>query len=102
MALDPEAVWCDAIAFEDFLSSGELGQAVELYRGPMLEGFLLRGSVDFDQWVERERDRLARAYTAALEELANQATQRREREAAVQWWRRLAEQDPTAHGSQCT
>ncbi len=57
-----------------------------------------RESVDFDQWVERKRDRLARAPTAALEELANQATQRRERQAAVQWWRRLAEQDPYSTG----
>ncbi len=54
VALDPEAVWCDAIAFEDCLSSGELEQAVKLYRGPMLEGFLLRGSVNVDQWVERK------------------------------------------------
>jgi len=85
---------CDAVGFEEALDAGRLSDAVELYRGELLEGFHVGGAPEFDRWVEAERERLARRYSAALEELAS------EREAAVDFvgatplWRRLAARDP--------
>src|SRR3989449_10376172 len=38
--------------------SGRLADALDLYRGDLLEGFFIRGALDFEQWLEDERVRL--------------------------------------------
>jgi tetratricopeptide (TPR) repeat protein len=48
----------------------------------------------FEEWAREERDRFARAYAQALEELAEQATQRGDHLQAVSWWRDLVAHDP--------
>lgn len=68
--------------------------AVELYRSPFLEGFFLREAPEFGHWVDRERARLAGAYTRALEGLADEAETRGSRLESVEWWRKRAAQDP--------
>src|SRR2546422_3737729 len=38
--------------------SGRLADALDLYRGDLLEGFFIRGAPEFEQWLEDERVRL--------------------------------------------
>jgi DNA-binding SARP family transcriptional activator/TolB-like protein len=94
LSLDWADLWCDASAFEEALDDGRLCDAVELYRGELLEGFHLGGAPEFERWVEAERERLARRYAAALEELAAEREAGADFFGAAMWWRRLAARDP--------
>jgi DNA-binding SARP family transcriptional activator len=94
LRLDTEAVRIDVLDFEAALESDEPRRAVDAYAGPFLDGFYLNGSGEFERWAEFERDRLARSYQGALEELAREAGGRGEVQEAVEWWRRLAMEAP--------
>jgi DNA-binding SARP family transcriptional activator/Tfp pilus assembly protein PilF len=94
LRLDNRIVWCDVLAFEERISTGELDGAVALYAGPFLDGFFLSGAAEFERWVDRERERLAIAYASALESVAGAAEARGDFGAAVNWWKRRAAEDP--------
>jgi DNA-binding SARP family transcriptional activator len=94
LRLDPHAVAVDRWEFDRALEGGALRDAVELYKGPFLDGFYLERGLAFEHWVEAERRRLANRYQGALERLAACAEAAGDREAAVGWWQRLAEHDP--------
>ena len=94
LRLDAAAVWTDVGDFAERVAAGALEDAVELCRGPFLDGFYVRGAADFEQWVGREQDRLRRDLGRVLETLAEQAGERGDAVAAAEWWRRLAEHDP--------
>jgi len=47
-----------------------LESAVALYRGPFLEGFSLRGSPAFEEWILYQRERFHRQALGALQRLA--------------------------------
>jgi DNA-binding SARP family transcriptional activator len=94
VALNTDSLSCDVWAFEAAVAEGDLDRAVSLYRGPFLHGFTAKASAEFDQWMERERDRLARAYASAVRQLAEACAGRGERQEAVVWWRRLVAHDP--------
>ena len=66
-----EHFWCDATAFEAAAASGAHRNALELYRGDLLEGFHLANTQAFEEWADGERDRLrdlARRSASALAE----------------------------------
>jgi DNA-binding SARP family transcriptional activator/tetratricopeptide (TPR) repeat protein len=92
--LNDAVVSCDAVAFEEAVEAGELERAVGLYRGEFLTGFFLADGAGFEQWLEGERQRLARSYRTVLERLAERAVAQGDRHAVVTWWRRVSEQDP--------
>jgi len=94
LRLDPTAVACDVVAFEDAIAAGELEQAIGLYAGPFLDGFHLPGAPGFEQWADGERDRLRRLYTRSLESLAQAAEDRGEWPSAVERWRGLVSEEP--------
>lgn len=61
------AVWCDVVAFEEALAAGNLEQALTLYAGDLLPGFHLGDCIEFERWLDAERERLRqKAVTAAL------------------------------------
>ena len=61
-----DALWCDAVAMEEAHLRGHDSDAVELYRGPLLNGFHFSGaSPEFEQWLDQRRRELARVATAA-------------------------------------
>ena len=91
VALNRDRCLCDATEFDAAVAAGELDGAVALYQGPFLDGLFLSGVPEFERWVEVERDRLARAYSEALENLAGQA---RDNVVATKRWRQLADHDP--------
>ncbi len=82
---------CDEREFGAAIAAGDWERAVALYKGPFLDGLYVNGAPEFDRWVEDERDRLARAYAAAIENLAVRTEDPAE---AVKRWRQLAEHDP--------
>jgi DNA-binding SARP family transcriptional activator len=94
VALSDAAISVDVWALEAALDAGDHDSVVSLYRGALLNGFAVKASAEFDQWLDATRDRLARAYSDSLEQLAEAAAKRGERREAVAWWRRLAEHDP--------
>src|SRR5439155_16524085 len=69
LRLNPAVITSDVGAFEDALKRGDLAGAIELYTGPFLDGFYLRGADEFERWMAAERARLARrVYEARSEE----------------------------------
>ncbi|HEV2132060.1 MAG TPA: BTAD domain-containing putative transcriptional regulator, partial [Longimicrobiaceae bacterium] len=89
-----ERIRCDVVAFEEAVKEGKLSEAVELYRGDLLEGFHLSDAPDFERWLERERDRLARSWAQAVEAVASQQEAAGDHAASAGLWRRLAGRDP--------
>ena len=94
LRLNPDAVACDVVAFEDAIAAGELERAIGLYTGPFLDGFHLAGASEFEYWADGERSRLRRSYARSLESLAEAAEARREWSRAVEWWRGLTSEEP--------
>jgi TolB-like protein/DNA-binding SARP family transcriptional activator/Flp pilus assembly protein TadD len=85
--------WCDAIAFEEALDAGRLSDALDLYRGDLLEGFHVGDAPEFEQWLDAERARLADRYAKALEAVAGEREAVGDYGRAVTLWRRLASRD---------
>ncbi len=94
LRLNAEKLRCDVHEFRQALEAGDTAHAVKLYRGPLLDGFGLKGSPEFEKWVDGERHRLRRKYREALEALAEEAEERGDPEVAARWWRRRANDDP--------
>ena len=93
LRLDPAAVACDVVAFEDAIAAGELERAIGRYTGPFLDGFHLPGASEFEHWADGERERLRHSYVRSLESLAEAAEERREWSTAVEWWRALVSEE---------
>src|SRR4051794_18297046 len=68
VALRPGAE-LDVAAFRALVDAGSLEQAVDVFRGELLEGFYLRDSPPFDAWLVRESDVLQRELGSALGKL---------------------------------
>lgn len=67
LGLRRSAIWCDAVAFEELLEAGREAEAVDLYAGPLLNGFHYpRGSRGFEDWREGEARRLRERAVRAL------------------------------------
>jgi len=95
LRLNSEVVGSDVGEFEEALERGDPKSAVDAYAGPLLDGFHLNDAPDFEHWIDAERDRLARGYRHALEQLAETAAAHGDFRNAVAWWRRLAAADPS-------
>jgi TolB-like protein/DNA-binding SARP family transcriptional activator len=94
LALNGDAVTSDVALFERAVLAGRLEEAAGLYAGPLLDGFHISDSVEFETWLDGERARLDRQYAETLEKLAEGAEAGAAPAAALAWWRRRAAQDP--------
>jgi serine/threonine-protein kinase len=94
LRLNPAVIGSDVEDFEAAIGTGALEVAVDLYRGPFLDGFYLGEAPEFEQWAEGERARLEGLYAKTLERLAEVAEAGADHAAAAGWWRRLAGLDP--------
>ena len=95
VGLGPGRVWTDVVFFEDALEEGRPGDAVDLHRGPFLEGFHVSEAVELEHWIDRQRERLEARYTTALQSVAVSAAARGDPVRAADLWRKLVELDPT-------
>jgi DNA-binding SARP family transcriptional activator/Tol biopolymer transport system component len=73
--VDGEKLWCDAAAFQEAVEGEHLEEALELYRGDLLEGVSLSDSPAFDEWLLEERDRLRIMASRAAWTLAHRQVQ---------------------------
>ena len=94
LRLNPAVIRTDVGEFECALERGALEEAVTMWGGPFLDGFFLRDALEFEHWVEGERDRLARRLCTACVELATAAAAQGVPDRSAQWWRRAADIDP--------
>ncbi|MFI5234689.1 MAG: hypothetical protein ACHQXA_03180 [Gemmatimonadales bacterium] len=69
IALSPTApLAVDVREFRAALAAKDPARACTLYGGPFLDGVYVDRSADFDDWVARERERLAREFAAVAAE----------------------------------
>lgn len=94
LRLNPLAVSTDVQSFESCLDSGKLEKAVGFYGGPLLDGFHLRTSREFEDWREAESRRLDHRFQQALEQLADAAEGAGDILKAARSWERLSNADP--------
>ncbi|MGH2901028.1 MAG: BTAD domain-containing putative transcriptional regulator, partial [Solirubrobacteraceae bacterium] len=73
----------DVSRFSALAASGDDAEALALYHGPFLDGFVLPGCVEFDQWVAAQRARLQGIAARSLERLATAAESRADWTGAV-------------------
>lgn len=95
IGLAGDALWCDVRAFDDALARGTLAEALELYRGDLLEGFFISdASSDFEEWLEKERVRLRQRATTAAWTLSDQSAAAGRGAQAAEWGRWAAARAP--------
>ncbi len=94
LRLNPDRLACDLWEFDVAIARGDFERAVGVYHGPFLSGFHLSDAEEFERWADGERSRLARRYGHALEQLADRQMRDGYPLQAVEWWARLAGEDP--------
>lgn len=86
--IDRKRFWCDAHAFEAALEAGDSRQALGLYRGEFLEGFhFTSASIDFERWLQSERQRWRVRAADAAWEMAKAASASGDLAQAARWAR---------------
>src|SRR3989454_5660726 len=88
VGLDFEEVRCDVAEFDRAVAAGRLTEALDLYRGELLEGGFVPGAPDFERWQDVERARLREAASDAAQALVEQAESGGDLAAAAIWARR--------------
>ena len=90
--LDHKNLWCDATEFRKLIRASKgkdqhmtLQRAVELYRGPYLDGVRLPGGREFEYVIERERISLERNYLSLLYRLILLEKNRKDYESAIEY-----------------
>jgi DNA-binding SARP family transcriptional activator len=93
-----QGVWTDIGAFLELTRAGasrkDLDHAVELWRGPFLEGFDLRDGTDWDEWLDLERSAWQQRMLDALERAVEAAAAAHDWPAALTHARRALAIDP--------
>jgi len=84
----------DVARFRAQVARGALGAALETFRGPLLEGFELRGASGFEDWLGVARDALDQERIGVLERQAAVLEAQGDLRAAVRLHRDLLEADP--------
>ncbi|UCC73764.1 MAG: hypothetical protein JSV86_04165 [Gemmatimonadota bacterium] len=86
-------VTLDTREVDTAIDGGDPQHVAELYVGEFLEGFE-SGSPAFDEWAQKERGRLKRAWSHAILSAARESERRRKWETAADWWRVLVARAP--------
>jgi DNA-binding SARP family transcriptional activator len=92
--LNRDVIDSDYARFHEALRAKQPERAVELCRGPFLDGFYLPHAEEFGRWAEEQRDAIGHEYTRALEAAAERAAARHDLPGAVGYLKRRAGQDP--------
>ena len=94
LRLPPEEVAVDVSAFRQAAAAGRWREALSLYRGDFLDGFLVRNAGEFDHWAELERVHIRREASGAASALAAALDQQGLASEAVPWAERALELAP--------
>ena len=101
--INPEAITTDVTEFETLLQASAQGsdpaesaclieQAIPLYRGELLPGY-------YEDWIARERERLAEAYRSALSRLMSARAKAGDLTGAIEAAMRAVQADPLRDAS---
>jgi DNA-binding SARP family transcriptional activator len=97
VGLNPLALWCDVVAFDQALDEGEPEAALALYRGDLLEGFFTGGtSTELERWLDDERNRVRSSAAEAACDAAVRAARRGNLTQAFVWARRATKLEPAS------
>jgi len=94
LGIAPDAITCDATVFEDTAAGAKLDAAAAVYRGDFLPAFHISDAPGFEEWMERERERLSGRYRRVLEELARASGEVRDAAETAALWRRAVDAGP--------
>ncbi|HYN22338.1 MAG TPA: BTAD domain-containing putative transcriptional regulator, partial [Thermoanaerobaculia bacterium] len=95
IAVPEEVLWCDTTALDRALDAGEAERAVELYRGPLLDGLYVAGAAsEYQDWLDGERLRLRGRAAAGARSLSDQMESEGRLADAARWCRRALELRP--------
>ncbi|HKH94183.1 MAG TPA: BTAD domain-containing putative transcriptional regulator [Gemmatimonadaceae bacterium] len=94
LLLNPARVRCDLHELRIAMASGDLEGIVHGYAGPLLDGFHLDDSIEFEYWLGERRRELDHAYIAALRSLAELQERSGDVYGRVSTARRLVAADP--------
>ncbi|MGD2067225.1 MAG: BTAD domain-containing putative transcriptional regulator [Gemmatimonadota bacterium] len=88
VGVDTDRVGCDVVRFRGLLEAARPAAALELYRGDLLEGFVVDASDAFDEWLVERREELRTRATGAAWSLAEGAAEATRHGEAAFWSRR--------------
>ena len=91
LGIDRTIVSSDVDDFRAAIDRSDWAAASDMYRGELLSGFLISGSPEFDQWLDKERARLKSQAIDAAWHLSSSAA---DAKTAHRWARRAVELDP--------
>lgn len=94
LRLAPEVVGVDVPAFRRAAAAARWREALALYRGHFMDGFLVRNAGEFDRWVEQERTRLRHDAARSASALASALEEQGQTQEAVSWAERVLELSP--------
>lgn len=94
VAIAANVVHCDAAEFDIAVEDGRLEQALALYRGEVLPGFHVSDALEFERWLEAERDRLRRRAAEAAWLLADARAADGDASDAAAWGQRAVGHSP--------
>jgi hypothetical protein len=86
-------VWLDTMDMEAAIDARKPARVADLYAGEFLEGFE-SGAHAFDEWANRERGRLKRAWDHAMSRAAREAEAEGKWRTAAAWWKIVVTRAP--------
>ena len=94
LLFNPSRLRCDLHELRMAISTNDLETIVSSYTGPLLDGFHLDDSIEFEYWLEERRRELDHAYVGALRALAERQERAGDVYGRVDSCRRLVVADP--------
>ena len=94
VALDFDLMWCDVVAFDRAVAAEQFSEALDLYRGDLLEGFFIPDAGEFEHWQESERARLQQAAARGAQTLVKRCETEGDLSTAAEWARRAVRHSP--------
>src|SRR5213083_1453848 len=91
IGLDFDRVSCDVAAFGRAVEEMQFREALDLYRGDLLEGFFISDAPEFERWLEVERARLRERARRCACTLIDRSEADGDAAAAVSWARRAVQ-----------
>ena len=95
IALNRQVVACDLTQLESAIAQGRLEEAMELYRGPLLEAFFVPRASGFMDWLDRRRAEVRRLAVDTAWHLVELRTEEGDVAGALDAARRAVQWSPT-------
>jgi DNA-binding SARP family transcriptional activator len=99
LKLNPSVFSVDLWDFEHAVRTDDMEAVARIYCGPFLGTFNISGLLEFERWVEGQRERLRQVALVTLRRLAAQASAQGDYSDAVRRWRAVVDLDPLSSKS---